>query len=85
MEKSRIVHQVNSYFVYHHISFVCYQLEDERNYHIFYRMLRGLPRDQLKALGLTKPDDYYYLTQVLCVLAIVALYMTVLVIMYIVG
>ena len=48
-------------------------------------MLRGLPRDQLKALGLTKPDDYYYLTQVLCILAIIALYMTVLVIMYIVG
>ena len=36
-------------------------------------MLRGLRRDQLKALGLTKPDDYYYLTQVLCVLAIIAL------------
>ena len=48
-------------------------------------MLRGLRRDQLKVLGLTKPDDYYYLTQVLCVLAIVALYMTVLIIMYIVG
>ena len=31
-------------------------------------MLRGLPKNQLKALGLTKPDDYYYLTQVLCVL-----------------
>ncbi|XP_065887692.1 unconventional myosin-VIIa-like [Dysidea avara] len=50
LEKSRIVHQ----------------LEDERNYHIFYRMLVGLPKDQLKVLGLSKPSNYYYLTQGNC-------------------
>lgn len=48
LEKSRLVHQ---------------QL-GERNYHIFYRMLVGLPPEDLRRLQLTRPADYHYLTQV---------------------
>ena len=71
LEKSRIVHQVTFCLTLLDIAAddnicVFMQLEDERNYHIFYRMLRGLPKDELKALSLTKPEDYYYLTQVTC-------------------
>ena len=40
------------------------QLEGERNYHIFYRLLLGLSRAELDKLGLTKAEDYYYLIQV---------------------
>jgi len=48
LEKSRLVHQQHG----------------ERNYHIFYRMLVGLPAEDLRRLELTRPADYYYLTQV---------------------
>lgn len=48
LEKSRLVHQQHG----------------ERNYHIFYRMLVGLPPEDLRRLDLTRPADYYYLTQV---------------------
>ena len=48
LEKSRLVHQQHG----------------ERNYHIFYRMLVGLPTEDLRKLQLTRPADYYYLTQV---------------------
>ncbi|XP_076846901.1 myosin VIIAa isoform X1 [Brachyhypopomus gauderio] len=41
---------------------VCRQAQDERNYHIFYCMLKGMPPDQKKKLGLGKATDYTYLT-----------------------
>ncbi|XP_046852385.1 myosin-VIIa-like [Xenia sp. Carnegie-2017] len=47
LEKSRIV----------------YQMDDERNYHIFYRMLAGMKAEEKERLGLTCAEDYYYLTQ----------------------
>uniref|UniRef100_A0A674DRG3 Myosin VIIAa n=1 Tax=Salmo trutta TaxID=8032 RepID=A0A674DRG3_SALTR len=40
---------------------VCRQARDERNYHIFYCMLKGMPSDQKKKLGLGKATDYSYL------------------------
>ncbi|CAB3984354.1 Unconventional myosin-VIIa [Paramuricea clavata] len=47
LEKSRIV----------------YQMDQERNYHIFYRMLVGLKAEEKRLLKLTRAEDYYYLTQ----------------------
>ncbi|XP_070826045.1 unconventional myosin-VIIa [Chaetodon trifascialis] len=41
---------------------VCRQAYDERNYHIFYCMLRGMTADEKKKLGLSKATDYTYLT-----------------------
>ncbi|KAM6945963.1 myosin VIIAa [Aplochiton taeniatus] len=41
---------------------VCRQACDERNYHIFYCMLKGMPPEQKKILGLGKATDYTYLT-----------------------
>ncbi|KAJ8280450.1 hypothetical protein GJAV_G00054700 [Gymnothorax javanicus] len=41
---------------------VCRQARDERNYHIFYCMLKGMTHDQKKKLGLGKATDYTYLT-----------------------
>ncbi|XP_073784890.1 myosin VIIAa isoform X2 [Danio rerio] len=41
---------------------VCRQARDERNYHIFYCMLKGMTPDQKKQLGLSKATDYTYLT-----------------------
>ncbi|XP_052387601.1 myosin VIIAa [Carassius gibelio] len=41
---------------------VCRQARDERNYHIFYCMLKGMTPDQKKKLGLGKASDYTYLT-----------------------
>jgi len=38
------------------------QARDERNYHIFYCMLKGMTPDQKKKLGLGKAADYTYLT-----------------------
>lgn len=35
----------------------------DRNYHIFYSLLAGLPQDLKFKLKLTKPDDYFYLKQ----------------------
>ncbi|XP_073517734.1 unconventional myosin-VIIa isoform X3 [Phyllobates terribilis] len=40
---------------------VCRQAPDERNYHVFYCMLKGMPPDQKKKLGLGKATDYNYL------------------------
>ena len=48
LEKSRIVNQAH----------------DERNYHIFYCMLAGLPKDELVQFGLQDAEHYYYLIQV---------------------
>ncbi|XP_031564569.1 unconventional myosin-VIIa-like [Actinia tenebrosa] len=50
LEKSRIVNQ----------------MPDERNYHIFYRMLAGMSPQELRSLHLTTPQDYYYLSQGNC-------------------
>lgn len=36
----------------------------ERNYHIFYELLSGLPQPDLAKYGLTKPEDFFYLSQV---------------------
>ncbi|XP_055797253.1 unconventional myosin-XV-like [Salvelinus fontinalis] len=47
MEKSRIV----------------FQAKDERNYHIFYEMLSGLPPQQRQAFYLQEAETYYYLNQ----------------------
>nr|XP_006627875.2 PREDICTED: unconventional myosin-VIIa isoform X2 [Lepisosteus oculatus] len=45
---------------------VCRQARDERNYHIFYCMLKGMTPDQKKKLGLGKATDYTYLTMGNC-------------------
>ncbi|EQC28330.1 hypothetical protein SDRG_13878 [Saprolegnia diclina VS20] len=39
----------------------------ERNYHIFYELLRGASPDELAALSLTHVEDYKYLNQTQCV------------------
>ncbi|XP_058887148.1 unconventional myosin-VIIa-like isoform X3 [Acipenser ruthenus] len=45
---------------------VCRQARDERNYHIFYCMLKGMTPEQKKKLGLGKAMDYSYLTMGSC-------------------
>lgn len=40
------------------------QAQDERNYHVFYCMLRGMTVEQKKKLGLGKATDYNYLAMV---------------------
>lgn len=40
------------------------QAPDERNYHVFYCMLRGMTMEQKKKLGLGKATDYNYLAMV---------------------
>ncbi|XP_062841982.1 unconventional myosin-XV [Trichomycterus rosablanca] len=47
LEKSRIV----------------FQAKDERNYHIFYELLAGLPSQQKQSLYLQEAETYYYLNQ----------------------
>ena len=47
MEKSRIVTQIS----------------EERNYHIFYELLEGLPKEQKDKYGLMSADKYFYLNQ----------------------
>lgn len=39
------------------------QLEGERNFHVFYQLLRGLPDSQCARYGLTKPQDFHYMNQ----------------------
>ncbi|XP_068599325.1 unconventional myosin-VIIb [Brachionichthys hirsutus] len=41
---------------------VCRQAPEERNYHIFYYMLTGMPADQKKILSLGNAAEYNYLT-----------------------
>ncbi|KAM8903818.1 myosin VIIAa isoform 2-T2 [Spinachia spinachia] len=41
---------------------VCRQALDERNYHVFYCMLKGMTSEEKKKLGLSKATDYNYLT-----------------------
>uniref|UniRef100_A0A8C8JL65 Myosin VIIAb n=1 Tax=Oncorhynchus tshawytscha TaxID=74940 RepID=A0A8C8JL65_ONCTS len=45
---------------------VCRQAADERNYHIFYCMLRGMSPELKKKLGLGLATDYPYLTMGNC-------------------
>ncbi|KAM7410516.1 hypothetical protein PAMA_001789 [Pampus argenteus] len=45
---------------------VCRQAPEERNYHIFYYMLMGLPADQKKILSLGNAAEYNYLTMGNC-------------------
>lgn len=40
------------------------QAKNERNYHIFYEMLAGLPSQQKQAFYLQEAETYYYLNQV---------------------
>ena len=47
LEKSRIVSQIN----------------EERNFHIFYELLEGLPKEQKDKYGLMSADKYFYLNQ----------------------
>ncbi|XP_068601994.1 unconventional myosin-VIIa-like [Brachionichthys hirsutus] len=41
---------------------VCRQAYDERNYHVFYCMLKGMTAEEKRKLGLSKAADYTYLT-----------------------
>lgn len=41
------------------------QAPEERNYHIFYYMLMGMPAEQKKSLSLGNAAEYNYLTMVL--------------------
>ncbi|XP_068447337.1 unconventional myosin-VIIb [Clinocottus analis] len=45
---------------------VCRQAPEERNYHIFYYMLMGMPAEQKKILSLGNPAEYNYLTMGKC-------------------
>lgn len=51
------------------VTFVCMcvysQAKSERNYHIFYEMLAGLPPHEKHSLYLQEAETYYYLNQVL--------------------
>lgn len=49
MEKSRIVTHSN----------------DERNYHVFYELLEGFDAEEKRKYGLTTPEKYFYLNQVI--------------------
>lgn len=42
---------------------IVFQAPDERNYHVFYEMLAGLPKADLEKYGLGSVEDYFYLTQ----------------------
>ena len=43
---------------------IVFQAPDERNYHVFYEMLTGLPENELENYGLGSVEDYFYLNQV---------------------
>ncbi|XP_063748289.1 unconventional myosin-VIIa [Eleginops maclovinus] len=45
---------------------VCRQAPEERNYHIFYYMLMGMPAEQKKTLSLGNASEYNYLTMGKC-------------------
>ncbi|KAM8842059.1 uncharacterized protein myo15ab isoform 4-T5 [Synchiropus picturatus] len=42
---------------------VVFQAKSERNYHIFYEMLAGLPPEEKRALYLQEAETYFYLNQ----------------------
>ena len=37
---------------------------DERNYHVFYELLKGLRTEEKERYGLTAAENYFYLNQV---------------------
>ena len=41
-------------------------MPEERNYHIFYRLLSGLTKEEKTSLHLTMANDYQYLSQGNC-------------------
>ncbi|UKK00832.2 myosin [Theileria orientalis] len=48
------------------ISRVEFQNENERNFHLFYQVLRGLSRTELDSYGFMEMKDYHYLNQSKC-------------------
>lgn len=38
---------------------------DERNYHVFYELLEGFDAEEKRKYGLTTPEKYFYLNQVI--------------------
>ena len=51
----------------HRLVLVIFKMPDERNYHIFYRMLAGMSPNEREVLHLTDASDYCYLTQGNCI------------------
>ncbi len=47
------------------IVMIFFQAYGERNYHIFYEMLAGLPQEEKDKYSLKKAEDYAYLNQVM--------------------
>ena len=41
-------------------------MPEERNYHVFYRLLAGLDKEEKSRLHLTMAEDYHYLSQGNC-------------------
>ncbi|MEQ2273961.1 Unconventional myosin-VIIa, partial [Xenotaenia resolanae] len=66
LEKSRVCRQVWLQDNFNALQALLYPASmkayDERNYHIFYCMLKGMTVDEKKKLGLSKATDYTYLT-----------------------
>ncbi|KAM9315750.1 unconventional myosin-VI isoform 2-T2 [Gastrophryne carolinensis] len=59
-------HSVVGGFVSHYLlekSRICVQGQDERNYHIFYRLCAGAPEEIREKLFLTSPDNFRYLNR----------------------
>ncbi|XP_075058764.1 unconventional myosin-VI isoform X8 [Mixophyes fleayi] len=59
-------HSVVGGFVSHYLlekSRICVQGQDERNYHIFYRLCAGAPEDIRQKLFLGSPDNFRYLNR----------------------
>ncbi|OXB70483.1 UNVERIFIED_CONTAM: hypothetical protein H355_005179 [Colinus virginianus] len=48
------------------LSRIEFQGQNERNYHIFYQMLKGLPPDDLQKCGMKKAEDYEFLNKTGC-------------------
>lgn len=43
---------------------VSHQAHGERNYHVFYELLAGLPMEQKEEMYLQEAESYFYLNQV---------------------
>lgn len=58
-----ILHHTSTYLI---VTEMCSdaQAPEERNYHVFYYMLMGMPADQKKTLSLGTAAEYKYLTMV---------------------
>ncbi|XP_076739676.1 unconventional myosin-XV [Maylandia zebra] len=62
MENGRISGAITSQYLLEK-SRIVFQAKNERNYHIFYEMLAGLPSQQKQAFYLQEAETYYYLNQ----------------------